>query len=193
MVSRKQEVIFEAKVEYSENDRSIREGKENHRIEEVVVRTLTLHLPRDLDLLFGLKVDIYIKGTRYGSLSVFFGAVLAAYGILSGYKGFYESAKLIREQAEDILEAALSRLGEFRVDVSTRYPSMETLNSMWFKKFKKYTRDPFEAELLAATMPPYEMYQLRRDGFFYFLLALSIVELVVIGLLVYGAVIKTYF
>lgn len=33
----------------------------------------------------------------------------------------------------------------------------------------------------------------RRDGFFYFLLVLSIVSLMIIGVLVYGAMVKTYF
>lgn len=192
----KREAIFEARIErmgHADSEQSSISDEELRRIEEVVVRTLTVDLPTDLERLFGVEAEIHIKGTRYGSLSVFFGAVVGAYVILSRYKGFYESVELIRQQAKDLLKAALRRLGRFSVDVYTRYPSVRALESGWFRGLRKHIPAPFLAEFLSATWPPNEGYRPRRDGFFYFLLTLCIVELVVIGLLVYGAVMKTYF
>jgi hypothetical protein len=192
------EVIFEARIEYRTSERRITENSKIQHIEESVKQTLIVDLPKDLDLLFGVKAKIHIRGTRYGSLSVFFGAILAAYGILSAYKDFWDSVELIRQQAEDLLNNTLNRGGrrEFNIRVSTRYP-MGYRRSLLQRDVAILLHDIRHELVFRARdrdqVRPYEMYRPRRDGLFYFLLILCIIESAVIGLLVYGAVMQVYF
>lgn len=175
----RREAIFEAKVDYSGN-RSL-DAREDRHIEDLVVRTLLEELPRALDHVFGLSVEVRVRGKRYHSLSVFFGVAVAAYGLLSGYKGIYDSIELIRQQAGDLLESALRQAGDFNVNVYSRLPNqMEP--EMFLRRRFRWRHLAFPEEGTPA-----------RDGFFYFLLGFSILELVVIMFLVYAAVMRTYF
>ena len=174
-----QEVIFEVKVDYVQQDRQHQADIENRRVDEIVIRTLTVELPQELEHLFGVSAEINIKGTRSGSIIVFFAVVVTAYGVLSGYKGLVESVELIRDHARDLINIALSRFGDFNVSVSARYPS--------------FRHSPFERDLVAALPYNAEYQPPQRDGFFYFLFAFSILELLVIAVLVGGAVVDKYF
>ncbi len=199
MLLQKREAILEAKVEYSpqedsniESRRISEDSKERQLIEDLVTQTLTGTLPRALESLFGLKVLIHIKGKRYGSLSVFFGAVLGAYVGVSRYKNFYDSIRLIRQQAQDLLTIALRPYGKFSVGVYDRYPMVDDPD-WWewpFPRLRRYPPVNLETEFLGSELPAY---QRKRDGFFWFLFALCIMALGGIGLLVYGAVVKMYF
>jgi hypothetical protein len=190
----RREVVFEARVESAEKGARLTPSGENGSVEDTVIRTLTAELPGEMRRLFGVEVEIHIKGTRYGSLSVFFGAVLTAYGLLSGYKGFSESMNLIRQQADDLLTGALRRLGSYSVNVYERYPGTEELDD-WSPRYRwlrrRYPPD-LVGEILARAEPTYEVVPPRRDGFFYFLLTLCIVEMAAMGLLVWRAVVHTY-
>ena len=198
MLLRKREAIFEAKVEYFTDQDSLRNhrisenSKERQVIEDLVTQTLTVTLPRELESLFGLKVLIYIKGKRYGSLSVFFVAVLGTYVAVSRYKNFYESIRLIKQQAHDLLTIALRPYGNFSVGVYDRYPMVD--DPYWedwgFPPVRRYPPVNLEPEFLGSEL---QVYQRKRDGFFWFLFALCIMALGGIGLLVYGAVVKMYF
>jgi len=69
-------------------------------------------------------------------------------------------------------------MGEFDISVRTRYPV--SANPYW-----RALAMQSSAELTALGQ--------RRDGFFYFLLVMVIVQFAAIALVVYGAVIRTYF
>ena len=177
----RREAIFEATVDYRDS-RNL-DVREDRHIEDLVIRTLLEELPRELDSIFGLQVQVRIRGKRYHSLSVFFGVAVAAYGLLSGYKGIYDSIELIRQQAADLLELALRQPDDLNVNVYSRFPNRD-----WFEP-EMFLRRRFPWRHVATA----EESRPVRDGFFYFLLAFSIVELVVIGMLVYGAMMMTYF
>jgi hypothetical protein len=183
MEHRKNEIIFEAHVEYYDSDK-MRLTLENREIEEIVKRSLSEDLPRDMDTLFGLNVDVRVIAAREGSLTVFFGAVILG---ISRYKSLYDSIKLIQEQGTRILEAALRNRGRFSINVRARQPSMDSLEMSGVRWFRKHWPEPFDFRMTANE--PF----MSRDGFFYFLLVLCILEGMAIGLLVYKAVVKTYF
>lgn len=176
------EAILEAHIDYSDSRELT---QEDSRIEATVVRTLTTDLPRDLERFFDLHVSIRIKGTRYGSLSVFFGVMVAGYGLLSGYKGLFESVELIRDQAEDLIASNLGQFGSLSVNVYARYP--ESPQTTWDRLLGH--RFPGYPSLVPVPQPT----RPHRDGFFYMLLVLTILEGALIAALVYGAVAKTYF
>ncbi len=124
---------------------------------------------------------------------MFFTAAVTAYGVLSGYKGLLESVELIRDQARDLIKIFLSRMDEFNITVTARYPRMEYFEPGMFRRLRRRMQSPFDEDLVAALAYNAEFQQPQRDGFFYFLLAFSIIELVVIAALVGGAVIDKYF
>ena len=126
----RREAIFEATVDYR-GSRSL-DAREDRHIEDLVVRTLLEELPRELDQVFGLSVEVRVIRTRYHSLSVFFGAAVAAYGLLSGYKGIYDSIELIRQQAADLLGLALRQAGDFNVNVYGRLPNQNWMEPEMF-------------------------------------------------------------
>src|ERR1022692_4836112 len=102
MPRRKNEIIFQATVDYSDS-RNLSDIGENKEIKERVSRALTQDLPRDMEALFGVNIDVQIKGTREGSIIMFFGVVIAGVssllGALSRYKSLYDSVVLIQNQA----------------------------------------------------------------------------------------------
>jgi hypothetical protein len=158
----RREAIFEATVDYSGN-RSL-DAREDRHIEDLVVRTLLEELPRELDQVFGLSVEVRVRGKRYHSLSVFFGVAVAAYGLLSGYKGIYDSIELIRQQASDLLGSALRQAGDFNVNVYSRLPNRDWMEpDMFLKRRFRWRHLAFAEEGTPG-----------RDGFFYFLLGFSI-------------------
>jgi hypothetical protein len=164
---------------------------ENPGIEERVNRALTQDLPRDLEILFGVNVDVQIKGTREGSLIVFFGAVIAGVSALSRYKNLYDSVVLIQNQAPRVIHAALNGSGEYSVGVHAVDPSERSLEDPRYRWWRR--RAPFSDEFLRdASGADDSQARHRRDGFFWFLLALCILEGLALGMLVYMAVLKTF-
>ena len=155
-------------------------------------RALTDDLSRDLEILFGVNIDVQIKGTREGSLIVFFGAVVAGVSALSRYKNLYDSVALIQNQAPRVIHAALNGFGNFNVGVHAVDP---TLNSLEHSRYRKWRRHlPFYEESLRDSLDADDSQaRHRRDGFFWFLLALCVLEGIALGMLVYMAVLKTYF
>lgn len=178
---RSEEVVFEARIDYADSDASLTE--EDDRVEAAVYRALTAELPRDLSRFFGLEVSTRIRGTRYGSLSVFFSVFVLGYTVLSGYKGLFDSVELIRSQADELIESALrGRNQRFSVNVYARYPQFS--QRRWADRLLSSDEFPI------AIGPPARS-SLR--GAFALLLLVAIIEALAIALLVYGAVMKTYF
>ena len=188
---RRKEVIFEAKVSSRDPNRPI--TREDEKLKATIHETLTRDLPRELSEIFDLKVEIEIKATRYGSIAVFFGAVFTVYGIIAGYKDFLDSIELIRQQADDLLEIAVRRVRNNEndyVQVSVRSLSVDESEPPFARRRRRMAAALFPPESLP---PAVTSYQSRRDGFFFFLLFLCIAALIIIALLVYKAVLKTYF
>ncbi len=186
MPHRNHEFIFSATINYRNSDNQLRPGGPENTVESVVRTALTETLPQDLNAIFGLSVSVEIKGIRPGSIVVFFSAVIGGLGILSRYKSLYDSIELIRQQADRVLDAVLNS-NTYSVSVSAVHPNPETARR-WFRRRFDH---PFAEDFADSAFN--QPYSNARDGFFWFLLVLTIIETFVIGLLVYRAVWKTYF
>jgi hypothetical protein len=191
MPRRKNEIIFQALIDYS-GQGTLKSGDEvTSELEQRVNRALTHDLPRDLETIFGINIDVQIKGTREGSLIIFFGAVIAGVSALSRYKNLYDSIVLIQDQAPRVIKAALPydrySVNVNAVDPSARSFDFDNPKYRWWRRHSPdgFLRDSLGADHLEARH--------RRDGFFWFLLALCILEGAALGSLVYMAVLKTYF
>jgi len=168
------------------------DDKQNREIEQLVSRALTKDLPRDLETIFDVNIDVQIKGTRAGSIIVFFGAVIAGVSALSRYKNLYDSVVLIQNQAPRVIQAALNAPDKYSVSVSAVDPSERSLEDPRHRWWRRHA--PFPVEFLSDGFGADDSHAPnRRDGFFWFLLALCILEGVALGMLVYMAVLKTYF
>ncbi|NOT55385.1 MAG: hypothetical protein HOP18_12330 [Deltaproteobacteria bacterium] len=178
----KREFILQADIEGRDTDYSL--SKNNSEFVAAVRDALETSLPKDMREIYDMRVDVHIKAIRTGSLSVFFAVAVLGLSALSRYKNLYDSVELIRTQADTVLESLKDRFGDLRVSVTTRYPH---LHSPYDRHHLK-NHELFLDELALPDLPRH-----RRDAFFYFLLAWSIISLIVIGLLVYAAVRKTYF
>ena len=137
-----------------------------------------------------LRLDLQIKGTRDGSITVFFGAVVAGISALSRYKNLYESVVLIQNQASRVIAATLNGAVRYNVNVHAVDPSTNSLEDR-FRWWRKH--GPFPMDFMPYGIGDAGGTRTNRDGFFWFLLALCILEGTGLGLLVYRAVMKTYF
>jgi hypothetical protein len=190
MARRKNELIFQAAIDYSDSRNMKLDRSENSEVEQQVRRALTEDLPHDMDTIFGITVDVQIKGTRDGSIVVFFGAVVAGISALSRYKNLYDSVVLIQNQACRVIQAALNGAGRYNVNVRAVDPNPESLEDR-FRWWRKHA--PFPMDFMPHSIGEAGSGRANRDGFFWFLLALCILEGIGLGLLVYRAVMKTYF
>jgi len=178
----KREVIFQADIEGQDKNFSI--SANNSEFVAAVREALETTLPKDMREIYDMQVDVRIKAVRTGSLTVFFAVAVAGLSALSRYKNLYDSVELIRTQADTVLESLKDRFGDLRVSVNTRYPRLQSP----YDRHHPLKYEMFLEELGLPASPPS-----RRDAFFYFLLAWGVISLVVIGVLVYAAVRKTYF
>lgn len=201
LLVRRKRVTFTARIEFnSENRKSgryLRRGFDNReisfgRVEAVAREVIVEELPTDMIELFGLNVKTRIVGVRDGSLLLFFEAMLAGYNIISDYSGFYDSIKLIQSQCNRLLSDRLEQKfgDQFDIYVDITYPSIpeppDREFGRWINEWRHF------GHMKEGGFPP--MFTTgRRDGLFYFLAVLSAILLLIIGFLVYGAVVKTYF
>jgi hypothetical protein len=182
MLKTPREFIFKASLTQKGTNNPFPSSEEG--FETAVRDALTKTLPRDMKEIFGVEISVDIKAAKHGSLTIFFGVIVAGLAALSRYKNVFDSIELIRQQAESVLESLRTRYGQFNIGVQAIYPRL---------------RDPFDRhhslrhemflEEIGFSVAPYS----RRDGFFYFLLIWNIISWLVISALVYAAVIKTYF
>ena len=210
MVPGKREIIFSAKVQY--NYESSQKGmflKQHGQIEKHSVSDLVndLHeiisnrLPVDLASIFGINAKLRIIKTKYGSVIVFFGVLLSGFTIISSYKGFYDSIQLIKDHCDMLIEALLrdKYSDKLNVSVSVDHPKLDDPRELMLPRvlrhkfeFGRFNPKEFPEALLAANNM-FGFKQSKRDSFFWFLLIFCIVLLGVVGVLVYAAVLKTYF
>ena len=176
------EIILQANLSQSGKNHFLSErGSE---FETAVKNALISDLPRDMREIYGVEIAVEIKAIRYGSLIVFYGVLVAGLSALSRYKNLYDSIELIRKQSSTVLGALKQNYDEFNINISTAYPRLPDP----YDRHHSMHHEMFIEELGIPSLP-----HTRRDAFFYFLLGWSILSLVVIGILVYAAVRKTYF
>lgn len=195
-------IVFSAEIEnkydktskgdYLRFSRSQKEENLASRVEKIARNVISDQLPSDLRKIFDLKVQSQIIAVREGSVLLFFEILLGAYNIIGGYKGFYEGVELIKTHCKRLLESSL--FNEFREDfeitVRAEFPSVsepvEYSMRRWFDHSRHFQKEGFP-------FLPISQQSARRDGLFYFLIISNIILLFIIGLLVYGTVVKTYF
>lgn len=134
---------------------------------------------------------------RQGSLVVFFGALVSALGFFSSYSDFFESIALIKKHTRVLLRQELADRfgGDYDVAIEVEFPRFPDPDefSSW-RRARKILGPEFHDVMGASAWSGLgASLSTRRDGFFWFLLASTILLLVLLGFLVAGAVQKTYF
>ena len=125
---------------------------------------------------------------------MFFAAVVSGLGFFSSYAGFFDSVKLIKRHCALLLQrASRDHPGpDLEITVDEQFPTLPDPNDFRPWRHMRKMFGPEADELLGASL--FAGNQLpHRDGFFWFLLVLNILLLAAIGILVSGAVVKTYF
>ena len=178
----KREFILQADIRSKNDNDNI--SKENSEFVAAVREALEIGLPKDMREIYDMQIDVRIKDIRTGSLTVFFAVTVACLNALSRYKNLYDSIELIRHHADILLESLGDRFGNLNVTVNTRYPRLHDPYDR-----HHLMRDKLFLEDMALPDLPCH----RRDAFFYFLLVWCIISFIIIGVLVYAAVQKTYF
>ncbi len=205
MSRKRREVVLEIYID-KEGEGKIKKGDQfdNCSISELVTDVssiITDRLPADLADIFGVDIKTRVIGDpRYGSISIFFGVVLSGFTVIASYKSFFDSIKLIEEHCQLLIRGLLQDKyrGQLFANVSRRYPKLDDPRDMYLPKS---LRRFFGGKGFGPGIEDYflELSQLhgiqgkRRDGFFWFLLSLCIILLIIVGILVYAAVVKTYF
>jgi len=208
----KKEIIFTTEIDYNYNYKNkgyslspIRNNKELdnisvEKIEKISREIIEITLPKDIESIFGIIIKTKILKKEYGSIIFFFSVLFTGYTLFSNYKGFYDSLELIKRQTSRLLKSGINSMYGDMFDVTTNieFPSFsEPLYSKFVNRFLKRSKH-FEMLLheFPESLPLFYQHQNihpQRDGFFYFLLTTTIIFGIIIGFLVYGAVIKTYF
>jgi hypothetical protein len=209
----KKEIIFATEIEYSyyysnkgyslspyNNSKNLDDNIQIEKIEKIAREIITDTLPFEMKKIFGIEVRTNILSTDYGSIILFFSAILTGVNLFANYKNLYDSIELIKEHTNRLIEKKLSIDYGKRFDVTTKIeysPYPQPIFERFDKIFRRRRKDidiPLEEfpELFYINVPA-NYGNRKRDGFFYFLLSLTIVLLIIVGILVYGAVIKTYF
>lgn len=208
LLPKRPEIILSATIEYEQTGKQsgMYLGEDGHEmnisskhLEADCKRVIENQLPEDLENLFGIEAEIQVRGSRYGSLIVFFSVMLSGYTLIASYKDFYDSIQLIREHCAVLLNKLLrDRYSHhsFRdVVVKTRHPALLDPHELYWpsRLWKRFGIHPSEMPLgpLAESSPLHE--HPRRDGFFWFLLVLCVLLLAALGVLVYAAIVQTYF
>ena len=209
MSRKKREVIFVANIDYgySEKDKSIKKdgylGTNEVPVSKLIEDAkliITNQLPTDLADIFGIHAEVRFIDTRPGSINIFFGVVISGITLIANYKKLYDSMTLIAQHCNLLIDGMLKEKYPYNLSagVSMKYPVLGDPRDMYLPKS---LRRFFGGKGFGPGVEDYflELSQLhgiqgkRRDGFFWFLLSLCIILLIIVGILVYAAVVKTYF
>jgi hypothetical protein len=205
MRHKRREIVFLASVDYGyeRRNKGMRMGRPENsdfpydRLEQELHTVIVSELPSDLRRIYGLNVESRVIEFQSGSVLVFFGAMISAVGFLSGYADFYESVNLIKQHTQLLIERLMrQRYGnDFDVSVVAKYPSLpdpeERFPGRRLRKMLGSEADEFLP--VSAWVQGSPGQGPRRDGFFWFLLILNILLLGTVAILVWGAVVRTYF
>lgn len=208
LLPNRREVLLSAEIEYSQYGdqdgmylgdmrQQKREEVPPEMLQKEVERVIQKRLPADLMDLFGIDAEIKVQGARFGSLLVVFSVLLSGYTLIASYKGFYDSIQLIKEHCQLLLRKLLREEyphRSFNVSVDTRYPALPNPYDLHpGSRLSKRLGFPFSELPRELWAPDPSRGHPRRDGFFWFLLILCVLLLAALGLLVYAAVVQTYF
>jgi len=206
LTPKRPEVVLAAQIEYAQTGdqqgMSIRADRKSNDLplpdlRHEVERVIEHRLPSDLEELFGVEAEIRVRACRYGSLNVFFGVLLSGIGLIASYKDFYDSIQLIREHCALLLRELLQDRyphRRFNVKVDLKHPYLSNPYDRHIpQRYWKRLGPELAETLWALGEPPTAFQRPRRDGFFWFLLALCTLLLGALGVLVYAAVVQTYF
>ncbi len=197
MMWRRREVIFALNVEFNQQQvsRGQRLGGSNEypeRLESEMRDVVEKELPSDLKTIYDIDVRIRVITTRYGSLTVFFGAVLSGAALVASYKDFVESMHLIRQHCSQLAQRIVNMRygGDWQVGVSIQHPRLPDPEDLVpFKWFRRRFPFPEAYPAPAFSEPPNG----RRDAFFWFLVVTNMLLLGSVVALVWRAVSHTYF
>lgn len=143
-------------------------------IKNEVVGILQSDLPERCKAYFDTPVEVNVKGSHDGSIVVVFDVIVKAIEFISGAKDAYDVAALIRNITVKLIEKRLDKKygrGTFLV---------------YGRNHNYREKDIYHPEVR-------EVHFVNNNGFFWYLLISNIVLVICIFLLVYGAVMKTYF
>jgi capsular polysaccharide biosynthesis protein len=84
-------------------------------------------LPSKIKDIYNMDVKIDIKKVEYGSISVFFGAIIQGVQLIASYKSFIDSVYLIKEHTQELIEQLMKEKygNDFSVGVDIKYPRFE--------------------------------------------------------------------
>jgi hypothetical protein len=124
---------------------------------------------------------------------IFFSAIVSGLGLFSSYAGFFDSVKLIKQHGKLLLERATRGYpgADFEISVVEQFPSLPDPNDFGWRRIRKMFGP--EADELWRGFMFAGRERSNRDAFFWFLLIFNILLLAALGILVEGAVVKTYF
>lgn len=192
------QVVMLATIEYTYKERNQGRYLRKHtdspfeHFESDAKRIVESDLPRDLERIYGLRVETEILDVQSGSLLLFFGAVISGLTVFSSYAGFFDSVNLVKQHSKLLLERLTRNYPEeFEVTVVEQFPTLRDPSDMGFRRLRKMLGPEFDNVWAASGFTNYQ--RSHRDAFFWYLLVFNILLLAGLGFLVSGAVLKTYF
>lgn len=203
------EIIFEAEIDFGYNLKNkgvyLTDQHQQYESKKVPTRSevsecaynvISTDLPNELELIYGIKIKTRIITTRPGSLELFFGVLFTGYSLIGWYKSLLDSIDLIKRHGNRILSSKFKDrfdIKEWSIEIQSRYPSFEKLRSR--RNLKELLMhgdiDEFEDFFLSRTYE--QLPRKKRDGFFYYLIVANCILLIILGLLAFAAIQKTYF
>jgi len=203
----RREVILSARVDYEQtgdqrgmsiSEKGWEENIHISQLREDIEHVVKDRLPDDLAKIFGVEAEIRVIACRFGSLTLFFGVVLSGIGLIASYRDFFDSIRLIREHCESLLKSLLKdkyRHRIFSANVHIEYPRLREPHDLPLRYMKYFGESDLGTieRMWALEEPSVLRRTASRDGFFWFLLALCLLLLGALGVLVYAAVVQTYF
>jgi hypothetical protein len=201
---RRRKVVFSLRVDYADQQRQGRSMSSHGMIGDFPLSSLEAdlrniierELPQELTALFDIDVQTKVLDTKYTSLTIFFGALIAAYPLIASYHDFAESVHLIKKHCYLLVDALdSSKYGHsFNKSVDVYYPTMPDPTDYPYRWMRHMFGHPGGEEAFALTafmQRPTASHV--RDLFFWYLVAMNLVLAALVGSLVYRAVVSTYY
>jgi hypothetical protein len=197
----KREVVFAVHVDYTSDQKragaSLRHdvSGDMRSLERDLRAMIEEQLPRELSSFFGIEAKTHVIDTKYTSLTMLFGALLAAYPLISSYHDFSESVHLIRKHCATLLAMLNSQqYGDtFTTSVEIYYPPVPDPTDYPYRWMRHMFGHPEGDMFAAAAFMRAPAAVSRRDLFFWYLVVMNIVLSLLLASLVYRSVVATYF
>jgi len=154
---------------------------EDQTVGAVAQRVIEEELPRELRELYGLLATSNVVALRDGDRLVFFNASITGLGLHASYADFHAGIELVKTHASRMLAEALRPVAQpmgVRVDVETEFPSLPHPSQM---SAAERIRDNTGVVVHTLRRKPKEARVSRRDGVFWWVLAMNVVLLLMLG------------